>query len=113
MKKRATFWIIIQGVALILTTFVAAHGMSVLCLIRSPGIQGPHDGLRVGPGPEIPGAVYTGFFVVTIIWVVLAFLFALRNRTRLGLSLSIVAFLIFIFNAERTLTLAYPVCNAF
>ncbi|EGF91231.1 hypothetical protein ABI_26460 [Asticcacaulis biprosthecium C19] len=48
-----------------------------------------------------------------IAWLVIACLFAWRNRAPVGLALSAIAFAVFVINASNVFRLAYPVCNAF
>jgi len=113
MKMGATFWLIVQGVALTVTGFLAAIGMTFVCYVRYKIFVStqthPFDfGDRI-----MPGAVYMTLFALMAAWVVIAGLFAWRNRTRLGLILSVIAFIVFALSANNVLRFAYPVCNAF
>ncbi|WP_349320297.1 hypothetical protein [Asticcacaulis sp. MM231] len=109
MKISATPWLIIQGVALIVTGFLAAIGMTFVCVVRNYIYTGTYKILGVDPG--IP--VYATFFALMVAWVAIACVFAWRNRTRLGLALLVIAFLVFALSAQNIYRFAYPVCNAF
>ena len=113
MKIGATSWLILRGVALSVTGFLAAIGMTFVCWVRykifvSTQASSFDFGDRI-----MPGAVYASLFALMAAWLLIAGLFAWRNRTRLGLILSLVAFLVFALSANNILRFAYPVCNAF
>ncbi|MFT4076713.1 MAG: hypothetical protein QM647_14410 [Asticcacaulis sp.] len=111
MKIGATFWLIVQGVALIVTGFLAAAGMTFVCFVQNQIFARTHDVLDIGP--DIPVATYPILFALMAAWLIIAGLFAWRNRTRPGLILSVIAFLVFALSATNVLRFAYPVCNAF
>ncbi|WP_040309229.1 hypothetical protein [Asticcacaulis biprosthecium] len=111
MQSRATLWLIVRGVALIVTGFVAAAGMTFICVLRNRFLWRVDDSMQFGPG--VPDAVYVAPFIVMIAWLVIACLFAWRNRAPVGLALSAIAFAVFVINASNVFRLAYPVCNAF
>lgn len=120
MKIGATLWLIVRGVALIATGYLTANGMTFVCVVRGY-IYGyihnihstPEGSLKVGPAPHTPDVVYATFFIIMLVWLVIACAFAWRNRTRLGVVLSIIAFSVFAFSALNVLQFAYPVCNPF
>lgn len=104
-------WLILQGVAVIATGYLAAAGMTFVCLVGS--FFRPSSPGDVRFGPYVPEALYAGLFVAMIIWVLIAGRFAWCNRTWLGMTLSVVAFTVFAINSANVLRFAYPVCNAF
>jgi hypothetical protein len=109
-RANATFWLLVKGVALIATGFLASMGMGFVCVIRN-ALQPYPDDFKFAH--EVPAAVYAAFFAVMVIWVFFAARFAWRNRTWLGLSLSAAAFIVFALKADNVLKFAYPVCNPF
>jgi len=111
MKMGATFWLIVQGVALIITGFLAAAGMTFVCFVQNQIFARTHDVLHIGP--DIPAAIYPTLFALMAAWLIIAGLFAWRNRTPLGIMLSVIAFLVFALSTNNVLRFAYPVCNAF
>src|SRR3569623_1129622 len=92
MKIGATSWLIVRGVALIVTGFLAAIGMTFVCFVQNRTFAATHDVLNID---TTPGAVYATFFALMAAWVVIACMFAWRNRTPLGLVLSVIAFIVF------------------
>ncbi|MDV6329993.1 hypothetical protein [Asticcacaulis sp. 201] len=103
-------WLIVKGVALTVTGFLAASGMTFVCVIQNS--LHPHH-LTLKLAHEQPAVFYAALFAVMFIWLLIAARFSWRNRTRLGLSLSAIAFIVFAIEAVNVLKFAYPVCNAF
>lgn len=108
MKNRATFWLIVRGVALIAIGYLAAAGMTLFCL---PGFRAAEraSGFSLRAGPDV---FYWAMFALMMVWLVVAAIFAWRNRTPLGLAFVVIAFGVFALSANNVLRLAYPVCNA-
>lgn len=118
MKIGATSWLIIRGVALIISGYLAAVGMTSVCRVRNHINANAFDASSAGYGSlqigaDIPDAVYVAFFIVMAVWIFIACVFVWRNRTRLGVTLSAIAFSVFVLNAYNVLKFAYPVCNPF
>ncbi|ESQ74545.1 hypothetical protein [Asticcacaulis sp. AC402] len=109
-RNRATVWLIVKGVVLIVTGFLSSIGMTFVCVIRNALEPSDRDFTFMH---EQPAAVYAAFFAVMVIWIFFAIRFAWRNRNWLGLSLSAAAFIVFALKADDILKFAYPVCNAF
>lgn len=110
MKSKATFWLIVQGVALTVAGFLAGSGMTFICAVRYDLSARTHKALDLDIHP--PG-YYAPFLGLMVAWLVIACVFAWRNRTRPGLALSAMAFAVFAVSARHVFAFAYPVCNAF
>lgn len=103
--------LIVKGVALTVTGFLASIGMTFVCLIS--GYIQMAGQRELAFYQEMPGALYAAFFIAMIVWMVIAVRFAWRNRTWVGMILSAIAFSVFSFYALQVLRYAYPVCNPF
>ncbi|MFT4091069.1 MAG: hypothetical protein QM645_10080 [Asticcacaulis sp.] len=111
MKIGATSWLIIRGVALIATGFLAATGMTLFCLIRNY-LDKDYESYFVFLR-RYPDELHLALFIAMVVWLLLAFKFAWSNRSPTGITLSIIAFFIFAASARNVLLNAYPVCNSF
>ncbi|MEM9965956.1 MAG: hypothetical protein AAGC58_11475 [Asticcacaulis sp.] len=110
MKMGATSWMIVRGVALIITGFLAAVGMTFFCLIRNYLHDVDYYFLFSRRAPD---ALHLALFIAMIVWMLLACKFAWSNRNPIGITFSIIAFFAFAVNARNVLLFAYPVCNSF
>jgi hypothetical protein len=109
MTALATFWLYVQGVALIVTGFIAAAGVASSCAYDNFMRFGRMDLMGSGPGWNF----YLSSIAIMVAWLAAACVFAWRNRTKTGYGLSAAAFAVFALSAVQVLTMAYPACNAF
>lgn len=109
MTNRQLHWQLVRGVVLVFTGFFAATGMASYCAVRNVDSFGATDAL--GRGPGLP--TYLILAAIMLVWIVLAGVFAWRNRNPSGYLLSGTAFAVFAANALNVITTAYPACNAF
>ncbi len=109
-QNHAPIWVIVKGIVLIATGFLASVGMTFVCLIGRY-LDPAWD--KLGFVQEMPETLYAALFAAMMAWLFFAIRFAFRNRTLLGLSLSAAAFIVFAITADNVLKMAYPVCNPF